>query len=27
MFDRNEVEAAFRRYFLTGVVVWDWIAW
>ena len=26
-FDRNEVEAAFRHYFITGIVMEDWIAW
>jgi hypothetical protein len=26
-FDRAEVEAAFRDYFLTGIVREDWVAW
>ncbi len=26
-FDRTEVEAAFRHYFLTGPVREDWAAW
>jgi ketosteroid isomerase-like protein len=26
-FERDEIEAAFRHYFLTGPVMEDWIAW
>ena len=26
-YDRDEVEAAFRHYFLTGPVGEDWVAW
>jgi hypothetical protein len=27
MYGRHEVESAFRRYFLTGPVGEDWVAW